>query len=82
MDSNNNTIATSKQLGREAADVANPEPDDDDSGASFKRHVLQEDGSDASSKTHDLKEDGLLSEQASAALITCQTLLSAHTTKS
>jgi len=54
-DSNNNTVATSNQLVREGADVTNPNPNDDDSDESLKRHVLQEDGSKMSSKTHDLK---------------------------
>ncbi len=67
MDSNDDTITTSNQLGREGADAANPDPDDDDSDASLKRHVLQEDGSNTSSKWHDLKEDVSL-KHASAAI--------------
>ena len=65
-DSNNNTVATSNQLGREGAHATGPHPDDDNSDASLKRHVLQEDGSKTSSKIHSLKEDGLVSKQASA----------------
>jgi len=67
-DSDDGTVATSNQLGREGADATDPDPGEDDSDVSLKRHVLQEDDSDTSSKTHDLKEDGLLSEQASAAI--------------
>ena len=43
-DSDKDTVATSNQLGREGADVTDPDPDDDDSDrssdASLKRHVL------------------------------------------
>jgi len=81
--SNDDTVTTSNQLGREEADVTNPDPDDDNSDASLKRHVLQEDNSETSSKTHDrkedhfssmtsgtcnLEEDHLQNEQASAAI--------------
>ncbi len=54
-DSDNDTVATSNQLGREGADAANPDLDDDDSDTSLKRHVLQEDSSNVSSKRHNLK---------------------------
>jgi len=69
-DSDEDTVATSNQLGREGADATDPDPDadDDDSDAPLKRHVLQEDGSDTSSKTHGLKEDGSVIDQASAAI--------------
>jgi len=67
VDSDNDTIATSNQVGREEADAAKSDPDAD-SDVSLKRHDLQEDSSDMSSKIHDLEEDILLKEHASAAI--------------
>jgi len=48
-DSNDDTVATSNQLGREGADATNPDPEDDldmSSDTSLKRHVLPEGMSD------------------------------------
>jgi len=47
--SDNDTVMTSNQLGREGADVTDTDPDAN-SDASLKRHDLQEECSDASSK--------------------------------
>jgi len=67
-DSNDNTVATRNQLGREGADAAKPNPEAN-LDVSLKAHDLQEDGfSDTNSKIHDLKEDVLLNKQASAAI--------------
>jgi len=41
--SDDDTITTSNQLGREGAEATDPDPDDNDSDTSLKRHVLQED---------------------------------------
>ncbi len=51
--SNNDTITTSNQLGRDRADAAEPDPDAK---------------SNASLKTHDLEEDSSLTKHASAAI--------------
>jgi len=68
--SNDDTVATSNQLGREGADAANPDPNDD-LDADSKTHGLQEDGSftsDASLERHVLLEDVSDEDQASAAI--------------
>jgi len=69
-DSNNDTVATSNQLGRQGADVTNPDPEVD-LDMSSKTHGLKEDSlfnSDMSLKRHVPQEDMSDEDQASAAI--------------
>jgi len=68
-DSNDDTVATSNQLGREGADATDPDPEAD-SDTSSETHGLKEGmfDSDASLKRHVIQEDVSNQDQASAAI--------------